>query len=271
MCQLIKLLRKNQSFIQFTQHIRAECLLCAKLCSPCSVWDYGNETWPYYSRDIREVTWTSCESPGEGGSSMSTPSTGQWKSQIFSFPARKVRLPGVKIARYGMSSVRNEIAAKEEQEGEWWIQGLFTAEQVFRRQQEEKVAGRKQVGKESTVRKDWTCFWDWAKCSRRERHMEWWVWNQGWESSGRGSFPSVSRWNENIRKEGYVEDVLIESHVFIKFRSTESRVCDDSCTFPEPDVLPRSALENTMVWRVNSKGQQLTMLFRDQHGLCWIV
>lgn len=30
--------------------------------------------------------------------------------------------------------------------------------------------------------------------------------------------------NENIRKEGYVEDVLIESHVFIKFRSTESRV-----------------------------------------------
>lgn len=150
MCQLIKLFRKNQSFIQFTQHIWAECLLCAKLCSRCSVWDYGNETWPYYSRDIREVTWTSCESPGEGGSSMSTPSTGQWKSQIFSFPARKVRLPGVKIAKYGMSSVKNEIAAKEEQEGEWWIQGLFTAEQVFRRQQEEKVAGRKQVGKEST-------------------------------------------------------------------------------------------------------------------------
>lgn len=43
-----------------------------------------------------------------------------------------------------------------------------------------KTAGgkgsRKEAGgKRVHVRKDWTCFWDWAKCSRRERHMEWWV------------------------------------------------------------------------------------------------
>ena len=55
------------------------------------------------------MTRTSCESQGEGGSSLSTPSTGQWGSQIHSFPTNKVRLSFEKRAEYMISSLRTKL------------------------------------------------------------------------------------------------------------------------------------------------------------------
>lgn len=57
MCQLIKLLTENHSLIDsvHSTHIR-RMLTMARLCSRCSVWDYGNEMWQYYGKDLRLMT-----------------------------------------------------------------------------------------------------------------------------------------------------------------------------------------------------------------------
>lgn len=62
------------------------------------------------------MTRTSCGSQGEGGSSLSTPGTGQWESQIHSLPTKKVRLSFVKRAGYVF--IKNETAGLP-----WWSGG----------------------------------------------------------------------------------------------------------------------------------------------------
>lgn len=44
--------------------------------------------------------------------------------------------------------------------------------------------------------------------------------------------PSVNKWKKEHQREGYLEDLLIKSHVFMKFRSTELRVLWWFMSFP---------------------------------------
>lgn len=78
MCQLIKLLRKIHSLIQFTQHI-LECLLCARVYSRCSEMRCGSaiartsDRWHEYPMRVREKAAVQCLLPAQSNEKAKSP------------------------------------------------------------------------------------------------------------------------------------------------------------------------------------------------------
>lgn len=183
---------------------------------------------------LGQMTWISCESWGDGGSSVSVhshPAQSKEKAESPTPPPRSEAFTSLllKTTEYVVSSAKNEIVVKEGQEGEWWIKQRYGVSSQQSGCSEESRRKRQQEGSrwgKSPGEKDLNIFfWDWAEGSSRRGHEVVSV-KPGTRKQWKGVLPfhEETKGSENIRGEGYLEDMLTEPHVLMKFRSTESRV-----------------------------------------------